>query len=283
MANPWFRFYAEFEDDPKVQMLSEEMQRRLALLFCERCKEEKRTDAERAFKWHISPGQLAETKALFLEKEFIDQKWNLLNWNKRQFVSDSSTERVRRFRKSGVNGSVKQDETLQVVSLKQSVTAPDTEADAETEQKQRVSDANASSPRRAADGAVNPLEEIYKRYPRKEGHRAAVKAIEKSAARLRKGEGELQPMSLLDARRFLFRRVQAYARSPAGLRADQALIPHPATWFNQSRYLDDESTWQTAGERNGKSLSGNTEALRQSLAEDQDGADGSGNLPWSEA
>jgi hypothetical protein len=37
---------------------------------------------------------LSETKALFIEKGFIDQKWRLVNWNKRQFVSDSSKERV---------------------------------------------------------------------------------------------------------------------------------------------------------------------------------------------
>ena len=34
MTLPWFRFYHEFATDPRVQMLSEEMQRRLVMLFC---------------------------------------------------------------------------------------------------------------------------------------------------------------------------------------------------------------------------------------------------------
>jgi hypothetical protein len=108
MANPWFRFYSEFEDDPKVQMMSEVDQRRLVLLFCQRCKEEKRTDSQQSFKWCVSLDEVARTKALFVENGFIDENWNLLNWNKRQFISDSSTERVRRHRRGE-----KQSETLQ--------------------------------------------------------------------------------------------------------------------------------------------------------------------------
>ena len=37
MANPWFRMYAEFATDPKVQSMSEAMQRRLTMLLCLRC------------------------------------------------------------------------------------------------------------------------------------------------------------------------------------------------------------------------------------------------------
>lgn len=108
MPNPWFRLYSEFEDDPKVQMMSECDQRRLVLLFCQRCKEQKRTDSEQSFKWRVSPDEVARTKKVFLEQGFIDEDWNLVHWDKRQFISDSSTDRVRRFRSVR-----KQDETLQ--------------------------------------------------------------------------------------------------------------------------------------------------------------------------
>lgn len=107
MANPWFRMYSEFSDDPKVQMMPEAMQRRLVMLFCSKCKGETLHETEIAFHWRISETELAETKSLFLQKEFIDEGWNLLNWNKRQFLSDSSTDRVRRHRQGK-----KQDETL---------------------------------------------------------------------------------------------------------------------------------------------------------------------------
>lgn len=100
MANPWFRMYAEFATDAKVQMLTEAMQRRYLMLMCLRCSNALETlhDDEIAFQLRISDEELAETKALFVRKGFIDDAWNLLNWDKRQFSSDSSVERVRRHR-----------------------------------------------------------------------------------------------------------------------------------------------------------------------------------------
>jgi 5-methylcytosine-specific restriction endonuclease McrA len=100
MANPWFRLYAEFASDPKVQMLSEPDQRRYVMLMCLRCSNVTETlhEAEIAFALRITEDQLAETKKLFVARGFIDDKWNLINWDKRQFVSDSSYERVKRHR-----------------------------------------------------------------------------------------------------------------------------------------------------------------------------------------
>jgi 5-methylcytosine-specific restriction endonuclease McrA len=100
MANPWFRMYAEFANDAKVQMLSESMQRRYIMLMCLRCSNSLVTlqDEEVAFQLRISNEELAETKDLFIGKGFIDSSWNLLNWEKRQFLSDSSNDRVKRHR-----------------------------------------------------------------------------------------------------------------------------------------------------------------------------------------
>jgi hypothetical protein len=100
MAMPWFRMYAEFASDPKVQMMSEAMQRRLVMLFCMRCCDVTVTlrDDEIAFHLRVSESELAETKALFIAKGFIDSEWNVTNWEKRQFASDSSAERTRRYR-----------------------------------------------------------------------------------------------------------------------------------------------------------------------------------------
>ena len=114
MANPWFRLYSEFAHDPKVQMLSEAMQRRYVMLLCLRCSEVLETlhETEIAFQLRLSTEELEETKQLFISKNFIDKHWNLLNWDKRQFVSDSSTMRVAKHRnkKKQVSNA---DETLQ--------------------------------------------------------------------------------------------------------------------------------------------------------------------------
>jgi hypothetical protein len=138
--------YSEFCDDPKVQMMSEAMQRRLIMLLCERCKEETLHETERAFHWRISETDLTQTRVLFIEKGFIDENWNLLNWNRRQFLSDSSTDRVRKHRRG-----MKQDETLHVTNgtkLDVTVTPPEqnrTEADSEAEQNRTDTNAPASA------------------------------------------------------------------------------------------------------------------------------------------
>ena len=114
MVNPWFRFYSEFSHDPKVQMMSESMQRRYIMVMCLRCSNELVTlhETEIAFHLRITEAELAETKALFISKGFIDDKWNLLNWDKRQYKSDSSTERVARHRENKKRDS-NADVTLQ--------------------------------------------------------------------------------------------------------------------------------------------------------------------------
>lgn len=101
MANQWFRMYAEFASDPKVQMMSEAMQRRLVMLFCMRCCDVTVTlsDEEIAFQLRISDEELASTKDLFMRRGFIDSDWNIVNWEKRQYASDSSAERTRAYRK----------------------------------------------------------------------------------------------------------------------------------------------------------------------------------------
>ena len=132
MANPWFRLYSEFAHDPKIQMLSEAMQRRYVMLLCLRCSEVLETlhETEIAFQLRLSTEELEQTKQLFISKNFIDKHWNLLNWDKRQFVSDSSTMRVAKHRnkKKQVSNA---DETLQ----KRPSNAIDTDTDTEQIQK----------------------------------------------------------------------------------------------------------------------------------------------------
>lgn len=114
----WFRLYAEFATDPKVQMMPEAMQRRLVMLFCLQCSNgietfhETERETSIAFALRISDEELAETKALFLRKGFINEDWTLCNWSKRQYASDSSTARVRRHREKQKQESEK-GETFQ--------------------------------------------------------------------------------------------------------------------------------------------------------------------------
>ena len=96
----WFRMYSEFANDPKVQSMSEPMQRRLVMLLCLRSCDVLETlqPDDIAFHLRITPEDLLDTHAMFVRKGFIDTDWNILNWDKRQYVSDTSTYRTRKYR-----------------------------------------------------------------------------------------------------------------------------------------------------------------------------------------
>lgn len=121
MSLPWFRFYKEFAGDPKVQSMGEKHQRRLVMLLCLKCDEslEKLKDEEIAFALRITMEDLTESYEIFQEKGFIDFDDEgtilMINWNKRQFKSDSSTERVRKYRerKRNVPETAKKKKTEQ--------------------------------------------------------------------------------------------------------------------------------------------------------------------------
>jgi hypothetical protein len=134
MANPWFRMYAEFAHDPKVQMMPEAMQRRYIMLMCMRCSNALVTlhDEEIAFHLRINAVELAETKALFVAKGFVDGAWNLLNWEKRQFASDSSAQRVAKHR-AAKKSAAKEASNDDVTLPQQKSNALDTDTDTEEE------------------------------------------------------------------------------------------------------------------------------------------------------
>ena len=128
---PWFRMYAEFANDAKVQSMPEVMQRRLIMIFCLRCSDVTVTlcDEELAFHLRISDAELAETKALFMRKGFIGKDWSVMNWEKRQYASDSSAARTRAYRERKKNATVTSHVTKS--------DALDTDTDTEKKQDQK--------------------------------------------------------------------------------------------------------------------------------------------------
>lgn len=143
MSNPWFRMYAEFATDPKTQMLSESDQRRLLMLFCFRCNEHVTLqDEEVTFLLRISKESWNITKSIFIEKGFINADNKIRNWDKRQFTSDTSKNRVAEFRKrekekKTVNYSDEKKCNVTETLQKQKSNAIDTDTDTDTEQNKR--------------------------------------------------------------------------------------------------------------------------------------------------
>ena len=152
MANSWFRMYAEFAHDPKVQMLSEVDQRRFVMLLCLRCSNTHVTlhetlqkqdemlhvtdemlhvtnDETIAFELRINMEDWLRTKEVLMQKNLIDNNNLPTHWDKRQFISDSSTTRVAEHRKKR-----KQDAEIQkhdVTKCNVTVTPPDTDTNTE--------------------------------------------------------------------------------------------------------------------------------------------------------
>lgn len=135
----WFRMYAEWLHDPKVQSMTFEMQRHLVALFCVQCEQElgALSDDEVTVALRIDRHTASQVKEYFLQKKFINEDWRLRAWKKRQYQCDSSTVRTRKYR----------------ASLRRhcdvTVTVPDTDSDTDTdtEEKKKIEHGGAKRPR----------------------------------------------------------------------------------------------------------------------------------------
>lgn len=90
-------------------------------------------------------------------------------------------------------------------------------------------------------------EMIYKAYPRKVGKGAAMKAIQKAIAWCQKRDAVETDLGggARGGADWLLSQVQAYTKAVSRWPTEERkFVPHPATWFNQERYLDDPKEWQ---------------------------------------
>jgi hypothetical protein len=219
--NQWFRMYAEFSTDPKIRTMSDVLQIRLVRLFCLRSSglTEKLSCDELKYGIGCNDDEtFLETKLAFQAKGFIDENWDVLNWNKRQFVSDSSTERVNKFR---AKQALKQDETFQ----KRDETKNETHQN-RTEQN-RTEKKKTPAPGKPSAECLT----LYQAYPRHVAPAAAYRAIGKAL--------QVKPFD------YLIAAVNRYAKSVQA--ADPQYIAHPATWFNAGRYDDEPSALFPSG------------------------------------
>jgi hypothetical protein len=114
----YFNMFDEWAMDPKVQSMSEHLQRRHAMLLCLRNigNTDSMPDEEVATFMRIGLKAARETKTLFKAKGFIDgDGWNVSHWEERQNGHCESYNRVKKHRAlKAQNGvSVTHNETLQ--------------------------------------------------------------------------------------------------------------------------------------------------------------------------
>lgn len=94
-------------------------------------------------------------------------------------------------------------------------------------------------------------EQIYEIYPRHVALGAALPKIRRAIKKLMYGEAGVS-MTWEEAVCGLIIAVSLYAKTREG--EDPAFTPHPATWFNQSRYLDDKKEWVVRPESRQQSI-----------------------------
>jgi hypothetical protein len=151
--------------------------------------------------------------------ECDDSEIIITRWHERQFETDTrdntNAERQRRWRdKQKQNGTVT-DEAVTHNGDERPDT--DTEADTEADTEQKKPRANARVP-------AGEFEEWYAAYPK---HVGIGKAREKYRAARKKASREVL--------------LAGAKREAAKTVSDPKFIPHPATWLNQERWLDEEA------------------------------------------
>jgi len=135
---PWFRCYASIIDDEKIRLLAFEDRWHFVAILA--CKAQGILDTQDddsilrrkvAVKLGLQVRELEEAARRLAEIDLIcEDTLQPIAWDRRQYVSDFSTERVRQYRERQAK---KRDETLQKRSAGVSVTPPDTDTESETD------------------------------------------------------------------------------------------------------------------------------------------------------
>jgi len=86
---------------------------------------------------------------------------------------------------------------------------------------------------------IAQIEEVFKIYPRRVGKKAAINRIREAMHD--------------HGYEFILEKTIAYAKAREGQPLE--FTPHPATWYNQGRYLDEPDTWAVTGSQSGSSPS----------------------------
>lgn len=139
---PWFRMYVDFLNDPKLISLAFEDQRHFVGVLAlksdgalDNACDPDLLDRIVAQRLWIDHAIIREVKKRLVAAGLIDTSWQPAAWDRRQFKSDSSKERVARYRakKKGADSFGNGDETLQQRPSNAVDTDADTEADADKE------------------------------------------------------------------------------------------------------------------------------------------------------
>mgnify|MGYP001767301504 CR=1 FL=1 len=162
MANQWFRLYSEFAFDPKVQILTEALQRRYVMLLCLHCdgKYENRPVDELALSLRVTVEEMTVTLDELKHRGLVTREGKINGWDKRQYISDvkdpTAAERQRRYREKRRNA---RNDTV-------TSRAPESDTDTETDPEKEKN----KQKRKSATGFKPPTVEEVRAYCAERGN-----------------------------------------------------------------------------------------------------------------
>lgn len=164
----WFRFYHEFVDDPKIAMMSDSDQLLWVKALCLASDSKVRglillSDEEICWKLRVTIETWKHAIDKFRAKGMLDHHpdgYKVTHWDERQFESDSSAERVKRYRLR--KKEEESDDTESVLKRECNVTEtpPDTDAEQKHNQNKSEKEKNTPAPKGEPSVLVNDSGEI---------------------------------------------------------------------------------------------------------------------------
>jgi hypothetical protein len=147
MANPWFRMYTDFLNDPKMIALAFEDQRHFVGILAlksdgalDNACDETLLDRIVAQRLWIDHAVIRDVKRRLVAAGLIDSAWQPVAWDKRQCRSDKDStgaERQRRFRENQDRNALRNADITRLDT--------DTEEDKETEQREKIAPEQAQA------------------------------------------------------------------------------------------------------------------------------------------
>lgn len=223
----WFRFYDEALDDPKVQLLKPELFKAWVNLLCLASKNGGvlPPEEELCFALRLSQEKACELLNELMIRGLLDVERDVVrphNWDRRQYKSDVSNERVKRFREKGRNGDVTLHET-----------PPEAETDTESETDNNIG--GGTIPREPIAAAAD-LKELQRR-------------CEQATGLTRIGDRKIEAIAQLVADGFsLDDRILPLMRSVAAELRTWGK-PEPATWAYFDKAVRDDARKVQAAEK----------------------------------
>jgi len=204
---PWFRMYTDAVDNVKLRMVAFEDRWHYVAIMCLKRQglldkvDDPNFDRMLSIKLGLAVSDLFEVKRRLLEVDLIDEHVCPVGWTDRQFESDSSTERVRKYRARQKGASQERHGNV-------SVTVQDTDTDTDTD---KTLVRNES------------FKTFWNQYPRRESKAKAETAFARLTAK--------------DRDALLAHLPERIDRHLSKL--ETRYIPMPGTFINQRRWLDE--------------------------------------------